>query len=166
IDAVAQQAGVARMTIYYQFGSKIGLLEALCDSLAARGGMAQMPSVFQQTSLFGALDQFIDVFARFWDYDRAVTRRLHGLAGLDPDTAKVISSRQERRREGLRAILRKAGDREARSAEGSVEETIDVLHTLISFEVFDGLAGPKRRFPDVAPLLKRLVRAVLAHEPS
>src|SRR5437868_652736 len=31
IDAVAAQAGVARMTVYNQFASKIGLLEALFD---------------------------------------------------------------------------------------------------------------------------------------
>ena len=41
IDAVARQADVARMTVYHQFGSKIGLLEALSDSLAAHGGMEQ-----------------------------------------------------------------------------------------------------------------------------
>src|SRR5262249_35010278 len=31
VEAVARQAGVARMTVYYQFGSKPGLLEALYD---------------------------------------------------------------------------------------------------------------------------------------
>ena len=36
MEAVARQAFVARMTVYHQFGSKIGLLEALCDSLAGR----------------------------------------------------------------------------------------------------------------------------------
>ena len=48
IDAVARQAGVARMTIYNQFGSKAGLLEALFDDLAARGGMEQLPSAFSR----------------------------------------------------------------------------------------------------------------------
>lgn len=38
MEAVASLADVARMTVYHQFGSKIGLLEALCDSLAASGG--------------------------------------------------------------------------------------------------------------------------------
>lgn len=42
IEAVARQADVARMTVYHQFGSKIGLLEALCDSLAASGGMEHL----------------------------------------------------------------------------------------------------------------------------
>ena len=48
IDAVARQADVARMTVYHQFGSKIGLLEALTDVLAAQGGMQQLASAFRQ----------------------------------------------------------------------------------------------------------------------
>ena len=36
VDAVARRAGVSRMTIYNQFESKAGLLEALLDSLAVR----------------------------------------------------------------------------------------------------------------------------------
>ena len=42
IEAVARRADVARMTIYHQFGSKMGLLEALCDSLAVTGEMEQL----------------------------------------------------------------------------------------------------------------------------
>src|SRR5438034_7095657 len=44
IDAVARRADVARMTVYYQFGSRRGLLEALFDDLAVRGGIPQLPS--------------------------------------------------------------------------------------------------------------------------
>ena len=42
IEAVARRADVARMTIYHQFGSKMGLLEALCDSLAVTGETEQL----------------------------------------------------------------------------------------------------------------------------
>src|SRR5262245_43869901 len=48
IEAAARQAGVARMTLYYQYGSKTGLLNALFDDLAARGGLEQMASVFHE----------------------------------------------------------------------------------------------------------------------
>src|SRR5437762_11477773 len=85
IDAVARQADVARMTVYYQFGSKIGLLEALCDTLASQGGMEQMASAFRKPEPLEALSEYIAVFSRFWEADRLVTRRLRGLAALDPD---------------------------------------------------------------------------------
>src|SRR5262249_819910 len=85
IDAVARQADVARMTVYYQFGSKIGLLEALSDDLAARGEMERLPEAFQQPDPLDALMLFIALFGHFWASDRLVTRRLRGLATVDPD---------------------------------------------------------------------------------
>src|SRR5947209_669870 len=48
IDAIARQADVTRMTVYHQFGSKTGLLEGLCDSLAVSGGMEQLATAFRQ----------------------------------------------------------------------------------------------------------------------
>src|SRR5579864_9089865 len=82
IDAVARQADVARMTVYHQFGSKIGLLEALCDSLASYGGMEQLASAFRRPEPLDALDEYITVFCRFYDSERLLARRLHGLAAL------------------------------------------------------------------------------------
>src|SRR5215831_8744899 len=76
IEAVARQADVARMTVYHQFGSKIGLLEALCDTLAASGGMDQLATAFRQPDTLEALNQFLMVFGGFWEADRLVMRRL------------------------------------------------------------------------------------------
>src|SRR5262249_56620917 len=59
VDAVAAQAGVARMTVYNQFGSKRGLLEALFDDLAARGLVAPLLPAFGRPEPPDALDQLI-----------------------------------------------------------------------------------------------------------
>src|SRR2546427_7614614 len=85
IDAVARRADVARMTVYYQFGSKAGLLEALFDDLAARGGIDQLPAAFSRSDPLDALAEFIALFCRFWASERLIIRRLQGLADLDPD---------------------------------------------------------------------------------
>ena len=98
IEGVARQADVARMTVYHQFGSKIGLLEALCDSLAASGGMDQLATAFRQPDPLDVLNQYLLVFSRFWDVDRLVMRRLRALAALDPDFEQVIRARDEWRR--------------------------------------------------------------------
>src|SRR5579864_7931006 len=63
MEAVALLADVARMTVYHQFGSKIGLLEALCDSLAASGGMEQMARAFRQAEPLDALREYLLVFS-------------------------------------------------------------------------------------------------------
>lgn len=162
IDAVARQADVARMTVYHQFGSKIGLLEALCDSLAASGGMEQLAAAFRQAEPLDALDEYIAVFGRFWESDRLVTRRLRGLAALDADFEQVIRARDERRRMGLRVIVQRLAEKHGRPAPDTLEEMVNVLYTLISFETFDMLAGPTRPIEEVTPVVRRLARAALS----
>jgi len=146
--------------VYYQFGSKIGLLEALCDSLAANGGMEQLSGAFQQADPLDALAEYILIFSRFWDSDRLITRRLRGLAALDHEFAQVVWARDERRRKGLRVIVQRVVDQQGRPPT-VLDEVVDVLFTLISFESFDMLAGPTRTCQDVAPIVRRLARAAL-----
>lgn len=43
LEAVAKAAGVSRLTIYNQFGTRRGLLEAVFDDRAERGGLFAIP---------------------------------------------------------------------------------------------------------------------------
>jgi AcrR family transcriptional regulator len=161
IDAVARQADVARMTVYHQFGSKIGLLEALSDSLAAHGGMEQLANAFRQSDPYKALDEYIRVFGQFWQSDRLVTRRLRALSSLDPDFEKVIKARDERRREGLRVITLRIVEKYGKPAPEAIDEIVNILFTLLSFETFDTLADSTQSIEEVRPLVQRLARAAL-----
>ncbi len=161
IDAVARQADVARMTVYYQFGSKIGLLEALSDSLAAHGGMEQLAAAFSRPDPLDALTEYIAVFGRFWNSDRLVTRRLRALAALDPDFEQVVRARDEWRRGGIRVIVGRLVEKYGRPAPAIFDEMVDVLYTLIGFECFDTLAGPTRNLEEIAPVVQQLARAAL-----
>jgi AcrR family transcriptional regulator len=161
MEAVARRADVARMTVYHQFGSKIGLLEAICDTLAASGGMEQMASAFSRPNPLDALDEYIAVFGRFWQSDRLLTRRLRGLAALDPEFEQVIRARDERRRQGLRVLVARLGERRTEPGPLESDQVIDVLYTLIAFEFFDTLAGPTRSLEDVVPIVAKLARAAL-----
>ena len=161
IDAVAKEADVARMTVYHQFGSKTGLLEALCDSLASCGGMEQLAVAFRRPDALEALDEYIAVFGRFWESDRLVLRRLRGLAALDPDFEQVIRARDERRRKGLGVLVGRLAEQHGRPAPEALDEVVNVLYTLISFEFFDTLAGPERSLEEVTPIVRRLARAAI-----
>src|SRR5438876_4258120 len=93
MDAVARQADVARMTVYYQFGSRRGLLEALFDDLADRGRLADhLAATFHQPQPLEALRQLIAAFVEFWATDRIVTRRVRSLAALDPEFEQAIQN--------------------------------------------------------------------------
>jgi AcrR family transcriptional regulator len=161
IDAVAKRADVARMTVYHQFGSKIGLLEALCDSLAANGGMEQLVSAFRAPDPWEALDTYIAIFGHFWTTDRVVTRRLRALAALDNDFAHVIQTRDEWRRHGIQVLLGRLAEQTHLSG---MEHggAVTLLYTLLSFEVFDMLAGAEHSPADVVPEVCRLAHAALA----
>jgi AcrR family transcriptional regulator len=164
IDSVARQAGVARMTVYHQFGSKQGLLEALFDSLAAGGGMAQLADAFRRPDPLDALDAFVAVFGRFWASERLIHRRLHGLAAIDPEFEPVLRARQSRRREGLGVLVGRLLKRRGRPSARAVERAVDVLYALTSFEMFDTLAGDACSPEEVTPVVQRLARGALGAE--
>ena len=159
IDAVARRAGVARMTIYNQFESKAGLLEALFDSLAARGPLADMADIFKHPDALAALDEYVAVFGRFWTLNRRAHARLRAAALHDEELATAMAARNERRRKGVAELLRRLGDK-ARPVV-SRAEVVDVIYLLLSFDTFNELAGEGRTPEDVVPTMARLVRAVL-----
>jgi AcrR family transcriptional regulator len=162
LEEVARRAGVARMTVYYQFGSLVGLLQGLCDSLAMAGGMSHLADVFREPDALEAVDQFIAVFMDFWQSDRLVLRALGALAVLNPEVAAVLEERYEWRRKGVRVLLERLAKQTGRPQPRRREEAADLLYTLTSFATYDMLATPARSHREVTRLVQRLVRQVLA----
>jgi AcrR family transcriptional regulator len=161
MDAVARQANVARMTVYYQFASKLGLLEALYDHLARRGQMHLLPGAFQLPDPLRALTAFIATFIGFWSSDRLVIRRLRGMAAVDPDVEKGIRARDERRRHGLRIIVARLTDHYGHPTPGEQDQAIDILQMLTSFETFDWLAAQDRTAERIGQIVEKLARTAL-----
>jgi AcrR family transcriptional regulator len=161
IEAVARRAKVARMTVYNQFESKAGLLEALFDSLAA-DGFGRVSDVFAEQDPVAALDAFIGVFGRFWSSNRRAQSRLSTAARSDPELAAAIMARNERRRQGLAELVKRLGAR----AHPVVPKTevVNVLFVLLGFDTFHALAGPERAPNDIVPLMRKLVHGVLGLE--
>jgi AcrR family transcriptional regulator len=162
VDAVAKRAGVARATVYYQFGSKTGLLEAMCDVLAQAGGMEQLRQAFIEPDPQNALQVFVRTFAVFWDADRLAMRRLRALAPLDPDVGAVLAARDGMRRQGLDTLIGRHG----LAASESADDVARVLLVLTSFETFDALAGADRRCVDVVPTVIALTGSVVHPRPE
>ena len=161
LEAVARRAGVARMTVYHQFGSLGGLLQGLCDSLAIAGGMNHLAEAFRRPDALEALDRFIAVFMEFWESDRAVIRGLGALAVLDPEFAVVLEERYGWRRRGVCALLERVAKQTGRPKRKAMDEAADLLYMLTSFATYDTLAGPKRSREQVTALIQRLARESL-----
>lgn len=160
VEAVARQASVARMTVYYQFGSKRGLLEALFDDLAARGGMAAIASVYHEPEPRVALGALVAVFARFWATDRLIMRRVRSMAALDPELGQAVHTRDEWRRGHGRVLAERLAERYGHPTPAEMDGAVDLLFTLLSFETFDMLAGA-RPIEDVAPAVEHLAALAL-----
>jgi AcrR family transcriptional regulator len=156
IDAVAARADVARMTVYYQFKSKGGLLEALFDDLGSRANLRQLRTAFENPDPLAGLDTLIEIFCRLWQSERTLLRRLNALAALDSEVDQAITERGSWRREGLAEIV-------GRLRLGAhAAEVIDLLHVLTSFETYDALATPVRRGPEIVSLTQRAARRLLS----
>ena len=164
IDSVAVRAGVARMTVFNQFGSKRGLLEALFDDLAARGLVHRIQAAFMQADPRRALDTLVAAFGGFWTSDRLVIRRVRGLASIDPDFESAVRARDERRREAIRTILGRLATKRHKRSAAEMDKIVAILHTLTSFETFDNLAGMDHDPDEVVSWVCRLVWAAVEFE--
>ena len=167
MDAVARKADVSRLTVYYQFESKVGLLEALYDFIAKCGHMERLPEIFRQgNDPLRTLIDFMRVFAEFWASDRNVIRRLHALAAIDAQIAQGIHARNERRRRGLRVIVDRYCSSYPPLTALQVPVAIDTLHMLTSFETFDALAGSGRAFEEVVDIVRKMAYHAIGFTPK
>jgi AcrR family transcriptional regulator len=163
MEAVARRADVSRLTIYYQFTSRAGLLEALYDHLATRGHLQRMPEVFQAANQEQALGKMIEIFVDFWSTDTAVMRRLRAMAALDKEIAGGIRARDGRRSQIAREVLNRfqGKQRDRRNAEDA--KVAEVLGMLTSFETYDALARGGLADKAIAESLTRLATAAVDH---
>lgn len=162
IQAIARRADVSRLTIYYQFKSRPGLLEALYDHLAIRGNMRRMAEVFHEADPSVALEKLVLTFLGFWSSDPVVIRRLRGMAILDAEIDQGIRARDARRQHAAREIIRRTvlgGKKKLFTEQQNL--TADVLSMLTSFESYDALARAGHTQGTILATLTRMARAAV-----
>jgi|APAra7269097403_1048558.scaffolds.fasta_scaffold00835_4 AcrR family transcriptional regulator len=157
LDSVAKAAGVTRLTVYNQFGSRRGLLEAVFDDIAARGRLATIPEALSLADPRQSLDAIIERFCAFWSSDDAIGR-LHDAMATDAEFAIALTERNERRRKLLQALMKRLlpADVPARRR----RDAIDFVYAMTSYAMFR-LLGSNRSVQAVAELVKTSCRAVL-----
>jgi AcrR family transcriptional regulator len=148
LGKVAERAGVARITVYNQFGSKAGLFHALTSG--ARPTF-ERPADEHDSDPREQLRSRIAQASATWAADPALYRRLqeHGLwAGEDSEVDRRLAQDLA------------AGDHLRPGC--SIKEAEDVIGILTSFEAFDRLHKGGRRSPSVvAEILARLAASAL-----
>jgi AcrR family transcriptional regulator len=162
VDEVATKAGVARATLYQHFGSRLGLVDAICDTFAVNPALVAVRRAVDLEDVGAALDETIANTVRFWASEEPILRPLYGIAGADPSAAALVERQTADRRGELQRLLRRLKEH-ARLAPGLTDRrSLALLLVLTSFETFQELrrrGGLAER--DVVSTLQDTARAVL-----
>lgn len=160
LDAVAKAAGVTRLTVYNQFGSRRGLLEAVLDKLASEAGFDKVASVMALPDPFEAFDQLVELICRAWARD-VLMARLHAVAAVDPEFREAMNLRMDRRRVAIGALVqRMASGKEV--DQQRCGDVLDLLCTMTSYAVFAALRTPERSPDLIAAMMKSACATSLA----
>jgi AcrR family transcriptional regulator len=147
VEEVAGRAGVSRATLYGHFGSRLGLVDAMCESFDANPALIALRETAD-------LDLWLERVVDFWASEEKALAQLYGAAAVDP-AARALVERQTRDRYGeLSALLRALG----RDTAGALA----ALGILTSFETYLELRrrlGKSKR--QVAAILGQQARALL-----
>ena len=128
--AVARRAGVSRLTIYNQFGSKAGLLR----ELAAGSRRVPLVAESEPSDPLDQLRQRIADSCSRWSADPALYRRLPGVEIVDMNVSRSDRALAER--------LAAAGHLRPGC---SLKEAEDLIGAITSFGMFDRLYKDGRR---------------------
>jgi len=155
LDAAAKKAGVTRLTVYHQFGSRRALLEAVFDDMADRGGLDRIREAMASPDPHGALQQIVAIFCDFWSRAPTTLWRLHAASASDPELAESLGARNERRRRLLSVLVDRMSGGERKSHE-ALNELLDVLFALTSISFFSELAVGGRKLDAVCWIIQGL----------
>jgi AcrR family transcriptional regulator len=158
LDTVAKAAGVTRLTVYNQFGSRRGLLEAVFDDIARQGGLHEIADALAIPDPLKALDRVVEIFCGFWAGDAAIGR-LHEAMATDPEFAEALLERNERRRKLVGMLVgRVAAQTASRRAR---EDAVDMIFALTSYPMF-AMLNRGRPTSEVCHLAQTACRAAVS----
>lgn len=149
VEDIAERAGVARATVYQQFGSRLGLVDAMCEEFDANPALLRIRDV-------ATLDEFVALCVAFWSSEEPVLAQLYGVAAVDPAAADLVTRQRADRRRELERVLRAVAPKAVRRA-------LPLLLVATSFETYVELrrhAGLGER--EVTSTLQELARRAVS----
>ena len=159
VDEIAERAGVSRQTIYVQFGSKRGVLQALAEYIEIESFGRGMVEGAQDTPhpwltmRNGIADQLA-----FFAANAELLRTFKAQAAHDPDFRAVWEDRRRERLLAIRILLEPLAAENKLRPGWTIDEAGDWLWSLTNFERYDEMVV-ERGWP-VERLVERLREAV------
>ena len=166
LDEIARTAGVSRQTIYVQFGSKSGVLQAVAEQIEHAALDQLIPTLLQASSPVEALLMGLERVVSFYEHDAQVLRNLHAQTVYDASYATVWRDKQQEIWHNTRRLVEWL-DREGwLAAVWSVKEATDWLWAAISFESYNQLVGERGWTTEqfVRRIMQLVEKTLLAHD--
>jgi AcrR family transcriptional regulator len=138
IDDVARRADVARATVYHQFGSKLGLLEAVLLDFERRAGLTSLEALIEDTSPDRLLEVVVTEGCRYWATDPVLARKIIAVAATNAEAGGLLAGHDAGRLRLIqRVVNRLTSARLLR--EPSPERALSTLWVVTSFDAYDQL---------------------------
>jgi len=146
LDAVADRAGVTRVTVYRHFGSKRGLFEAVTWQVLTQAQLERLDRARAKPNVIHALRDFLSENCRLMtEIGDTLTTSLE-LARDDPDVEHLLELTYfGRRRESLEELVQRLHDENALAAGWKRQRVVDTLMVLTSLEAFETLVRRQGR---------------------
>jgi AcrR family transcriptional regulator len=159
VEQVADRAGISRATLYQHFGSRLALVDVICDGFAVNPALVALRESVELPDTDSALAETIANAVRFWASEDAVLAQLYGVTAIDP-AAQDLVDRQRADRRGEMSRLARHLHKAGRLAV-TERQALAQLMVLTSYETYRELrqAGVHER--DLAKTLLQSARSLL-----
>lgn len=136
VEALAEEAGISRATVFNRFGSKLGVLEALVERCFDGPEMRAIERALEREDPVAALEAMIEPSCAIWEARGFIVEQLYAIVVLEPGAAALIDAIEADQRSGLQALVRRLA-RAGRLRPGLGEaRAVATLHTVTSLETF------------------------------
>jgi AcrR family transcriptional regulator len=150
IEAISELSDVPPATVYRLFSSKLGILKAMLD-ISVAGDDEDIPveerpfvrAILADPDPRKQLSGFVGITRSIQSRTEPVYRILVSAAGSDPDAAALLAERTRHRQQNQSRIARHLADAGALRPELNESEAADIIHALMSPEVYRLLVGDR-----------------------
>jgi AcrR family transcriptional regulator len=155
IEAISDLSDVPSATVYRLFSSKLGILKALLDTSIAGDdqplAVQERPAVaplFTETDPHKLLAGFAGITTAINQRTNDSYRVLASAAGSDPAAADLLNEIRQQRDRGQGRIARSLARSRALKPGLRERDAADLIHALMSPEVYGLLVGDRRWTPE------------------
>ncbi len=162
VEQVADRAGVARATLYQHFGSRLDLVDAMCERFDENPALLRIRETVELPEPAAALAETIAETVRFWSSEDPILGQLYGVVAIDPAAQDLVERQRADRRGEMTRLVRQLASANLLRAGVTEQRALAVLMVLTSYETFRELRHAGASDKELTKILRQSARRLLA----